>query len=387
MKVPIKKRTAVQFVILFGFVSLFADMTYEGARSITGQYLAILGASGAVVGIVSGFGELVGYGMRLLSGRISDKTGRYWLITCIGYAINLLAVPLLALAGNWPLAAALIILERFGKAIRSPSKDAMLSYATYATGRGWGFGLHEAMDQIGAIIGPLLVSTVLYYHGSYQMSFGMLLIPALCALSVLAAAKLLYPRPQDLEVENPAIKTKGLTKTFWLYIAAISCVAAGYVDFPLIAFHFKKLTTIKDAWVPIFFAVAMAAAGLSALIFGRLFDKKGLSVLIFATAVSSLFAPLVFIDGFYVALIGMVLWGIGLGAQESIMRAVVANIVSMDKRGTAYGIMNIWFGISWFLGSALMGFLYDISVVSLVIFSLGIQVVALPILFAVKAAK
>lgn len=381
------KRTAISFVILLGIVSLFADMTYEGARSITGQYLALLGASGTVVGIVSGLGELIGYGFRLVSGYISDKTGKYWLVTFTGYALNLLAVPLLALADNWPLAAALIIMERFGKSIRTPARDAMLSYATQETGRGWGFGLHEAMDQTGAIIGPLIVSCILYYKGTYESSFAVLLIPALCALSVLAVARLLYPRPQDLEFETTSVKNEGFTKKYWLYIIAISCVAAGYVDFPLIAFHFQKASQISKIWIPIFFSISMASAGVAALVCGRLYDKIGLSVLIFVTALASLFAPLVFLGDFYLPLVGMILWGIGIGTQESIMRAEVANMVRKNIRGTAYGILNIWFGIFWFLGSALMGYLYDVSLISLIIFSLGIQLAALPILIAVKESK
>ncbi len=301
MKSTISKGSAIKFVILLGIVSLFADMTYEGARSISGQYLSLLGASGFVVGIVAGLGELIGYGFRLVSGYISDKSGKYWLVTFIGYALSLLVVPLLALAGSWPLAASLLVLERFGKAIRNPSRDAMLSYATKETGRGWGFGLHEAMDQIGAIIGPLIVSYILYYQGSYEMSFGILLIPAICALSVLTCARMLYPRPQDLEVENPNLKTKGFSKKYWLYIAALCCVAAGYVDFPLIAFHFKKASVMSDTWMPIIFSISMAAAGIAALVFGRLYDMKGFSVLIVATALASFFAPLVFIDDFYFA--------------------------------------------------------------------------------------
>lgn len=381
---PLSKNSAIKFVILIGIVSLFADMTYEGARSVQGQYLAVLGASGFVVGFVAGFGELVGYGFRLVSGVISDRSRHYWLITFIGYVINLLAVPLLALAGSWPLAASLMVLERFGKAIRNPSRDAMLSYATQQTGRGWGFGLHEAMDQLGAVIGPLIVSAILYYQGSYQMSFGLLLIPALSALSVLVCAKMLYPHPEALEIENPDLKTEGFTRPYWLYIASACCVAAGYVDFSLIAFHFKKAAVMPDAWIPIIFSVAMGAAGIAALLFGRLYDKKGISALIFAIALASLFAPLVFINGLVYAIAGMILWGVGLGAQESIMQAVVAGLVQKDKRATAYGVLNIWFGIFWFLGSALMGFLYDVSLVSLIIFSTGAQLAALPILLAVK---
>lgn len=384
MNNAMSKLSAIKFVVLIGFVSLFGDMTYEGARSISGQYLAILGASGFIVGLVAGLGELIGYGFRLVSGYISDRSGRYWLITFVGFTLNLLAVPLLALAGNWQVAASLMILERFGKAIRTPSRDAMLSYATKETGRGFGFGLHQAMDQTGAIIGPLIVSSILYYQGSYQMSFAVLLIPALCSLSVLALARFLYPRPQDLEIENPDIKMEGFSKKYWLYIAAICCVAAGYVDFPLIAFHFTKQSVMSEAWMPIVFSISMAASGLAALIFGRLYDAKGFSVLITATFITSFFAPLVFSDDFYFALAGMILWGLGLGAHESIMRAAVAHFVKMNKRATAYGIFNIWFGVFWFLGSALMGFLYDVSLISLIIFSLASQAAAIPLLFAVK---
>lgn len=380
----ISKKKAMFFIFLLGIVSLFGDMTYEGARSITGQYLAILGASGTIVGLVAGFGELIGYGFRLISGYISDRTGKYWLITFTGYFINLLAVPLLALADHWSLAASLIIMERFGKAIRTPARDAMLSYATHQTGRGWGFGLHEAMDQIGAILGPLIVSALLYYQGTYQMSFAMLLIPALCSLGVLICARVLYPNPRDLEIENPTLKKDHFNKSYWLYMIAISCVAAGYMDFSLIAFHFEKMDIIPKIWIPTFFAIAMGADGISALFFGKLYDRKGISSLIFVTALSSFFVPLVFLNGFYFPLLGMILWGIGIGSQETVMRAVVADLVPVKKRGTAYGILNMWFGIFWFLGSALMGFLYDTSLMSLLVFSFGIQLAAIPLLFILK---
>jgi MFS family permease len=384
MKQFFPSNQALRFVILLGIVSLFADMTYEGARSITGQYLAVLGASGTAVGIVAGLGELAGYGFRVVSGYVSDKTGKYWLITFIGYALNLLAIPLLALAGNWPLAAMLMTVERLGKAIRSPAKDAMLSYATQNIGRGWGFGLHEAMDQIGAITGPLIISAVLFYQGAYSTSFAILLIPALSALAVLTVAYFSYPNPQDLEVAIPEVKIEGFPKKYWIYIIAISCVAAGYVDFSLIAYHFQKQGAVPPVWVPVFFSIAMAADGIAALVLGKLYDSKGISVLIFSTALSALFAPFVLLGGFYTALFGMIIWGIGIGAQESIMRATVAALVPKERRGMAYGTLNMWFGISWFLGSALMGFLYDLSILALITFSLSIQLAAIPFLLELK---
>jgi len=375
------KTSAVRFVVLIGVVSLFADMTYEGARSITGPYLAVLGASGTIVGIVAGFGELVGYGLRLVSGYISDRTGRYWTVTFIGYVINMSAVPLLALAGNWQMAALLMIAERAGKAIRNPPRDAMLAHATQTMGRGWVFGLHEALDQIGAVIGPLVVTAVLYLNGSYRTGFAVLLVPALLALSVLVAARFLYPRPRDLEAILPAVETKGYPPRFWLYLTAASLIGAGYVDFPLIAYHFEKASVVSDNWIPVLYAVAMGVDALAALVLGSLFDRKGVSVLIFATVVAAFFAPLVFLSGNSLVLLGMALWGLGMGAQESIMRAVIAEMIPANRRASAYGIFNAAFGLFWFLGSLLMGILYDLSVPAVIVCSVALQLASVPVLF------
>lgn len=383
----ISKKSALKFVVLIGIVSLFADMTYEGARSIAGPYLAVLGASATVVGIVAGFGELVGYGLRLVSGYISDRTGRYWTITLLGYVLNMLAVPLLALAGRWEMAAMLMIAERMGKAIRNPPRDAMLSHATKEMGRGWGFGLHEALDQIGAVLGPLIVTAVLYFKGSYQTGFAVLLVPALLALSVLLVARLLYPRPRDLEAISPELETKGFPRKYWIYLVAAALIAAGYADFPLIAYHFEKATVVSDTWIPIFYAVAMGVDALAALIFGRLFDRLGFSTLIVASLLSAFFAPWVFLGGFYLALVGMALWGMGMGAQESIMRAAIAGMVPANRRGSAYGIFNSAYGVFWFLGSALMGVLYDISIPYLIFFSVLIQLASVPLLLLIKKER
>jgi Major Facilitator Superfamily len=248
----ISKPTALKFVVLVGIVSLFSDFTYEGARSITGPFLALLGASATAVGVVAGFGELIGYALRLASGYFADKTRQYWAIVFLGYAMNLLAVPLLAFAGHWEMAAVLMVAERMGKAVRTPARDVMLSCASDQIGRGWGFGLHEALDQIGAVLGPLVVAAAFYFNGGYQSGFGLLLIPALIALSVLFIAYRLYPNPHDLESASVKIQSKGFPRAFWLYLIAIGGVAAGYADFPLVAFHFKKVATIPDSWIPVF---------------------------------------------------------------------------------------------------------------------------------------
>ena len=379
-----QKNRALKFIVLLGIVSLFADVTYEGARSINGPYLAILGASATTVGIVAGFGELIGHSLRLVSGYISDKIGRYWAITLFGYSLNMIAVPALALAGRWEIAAVLMITERIGKAIRTPARDAMLSHATTQIGRGRGFGLHEALDQIGAVLGPLTIAAVLYFKEGYRAGYGILLLPAILALSVLVTARWLYPQPRNLETSQPEIETRGFQRVFWLYLIAVALIAAGYADFPLIAYHFKKVSIVPDIWIPVFYAVAMGVDALAALFFGYMFDRSGISVLIIASLLSMFFAPLVFLGGFYTALIGMALWGIGMGAQESIMRAAIADMVPSNRRGTGYGIFNAGYGLFWFLGSALMGIFYDISIMSLIAFSVVTQFASIPLLLLVK---
>lgn len=383
-KEDISKRTALKFVILIGVVSLFADMTYEGARSITGPYLAILGANGAIVGFVSGFGELVGYALRLVSGYLADRTGKYWAITIVGYAFNLLAVPLLALAGHWWVAAVLMIIERMGKAMRVPSRDAMLSHAGQKMGMGWVFGLHEALDKTGAMLGPLIVAAVLYFQGGYHESFAILLIPALLALSVLGCACWLYPNPQSLEIEPDTIKANGMDSSYWLYLTGASLIAAGYADFPLMAYHFQKTALLSPVWIPVFYSIAMGANVIAAPLLGCFYDRKGFLILILITIVSSFFAPLVFLGDFKFALVGVILWSIGVGAHESLMRAIVAQMVPKEKRGSAYGVFNMGFGIFWFLGSFFMGLIYDSSIPTLVIFSLLIQLLAVPLLWIVR---
>jgi MFS family permease len=383
----ILRNNALKFIIIIGIVDLFADMTYEGSRSITGPFLAILGASAFVVGFVAGFGELLGYVIQFFSGYLTDRVSTYWSILIGGYMINLLAVPLLALAGSWEMAAALIITERMGRGIRLPSRDVMLSYATSQVGHGWGFGLHNALDQTGAIIGPLIVAVILYMRGSYQMAFAFLLLPAVLALIVLVISRFLYPYPTNLEVKVPQLGAKGFNKAYWLYIIAIALIAAGFADFALIAYHFQKTGLVSPALIPIFYAVAMGVDALAALLFGKLFDKVGIPIMILVAILSALFAPLVFLGGFYLAFLGMIIWGVSMGSQESIMRSSVAVMTSVKIRGRAYGVLNTAYGVSWFIGSVIMGYLYGISILYLVIFSVLIQIISIPFFISILRVK
>jgi MFS family permease len=380
----LSRRAALKFVLLIGVVSFFADFTYEGARSVTGPFMAVLGASGTVVGIVAGLGELLGYGLRLVSGRLSEKTQKFWPITLFGYLIQMAAVPLLALAGNWQVAALLIIVERVGKATRNPPRDVMLSHAAKQMGYGWGFGIHEALDQFGALFGPLVVAAVLAHHGNYRTAFAVLGVPALITYSMLVVARLLYPRPEDLEAKAPDVHTQGLSRIFWIYLAGAALVAAGFADFQLIAYHFAKVEAVNDTWIPIAYSIAMAVSGAGSLLFGRMFDRVGIGILIPLTVISAVFAPLVFLGGFWPVIIGSALWGLGMGVHESIVPAAVATMVPPQRRPSAYGLFTAGYGVAWFIGSALIGILYDISIIGVVIFCLVLQLAAVPIFLKVR---
>ena len=379
-------KKAFRFVVLVGVVSLFADATYEGARSVTGPYLGILGATGAVVGTVAGLGELIGYVLRLLTGYIADRTRRYWGLTIAGYVINMAAVPLLAFASHWELAAGLIVAERVGKSIRTPARDAMLSHAASRVGRGWAFGLHEALDQVGAFLGPIIIATVLYLKGSYQSAFLCLGIPAILCVAFLIAARVIYPTPSEFEESKSRLPSEKFPRVYWIYLCATALIAAGYADFPLIAFHFKKTNLAGDPLIPIFYSIAMGVDAGAALFFGKMFDRKGLSVLLISTVLSALFAPFVFSGSIALAILGVTLWGIGMGAQESIVRAAISGMISTERRGTAYGLFNAVFGISWFAGSALMGFLYDYSLRTLILYSVVVQLISLIFLWFVRTS-
>ncbi|HKW18123.1 MAG TPA: MFS transporter [Terriglobales bacterium] len=378
---------ALRFVLLIGVVSFFADFVYEGARSVNGPYLATLGASAVLVGTIAGLGELLGYGLRLVSGPLSERTGEFWPMTIFGYVVQMAAVPLLAWAPNWQVAGLLIVLERVGKAIRNPPRDVMLSHASKEIGVGFGFGLHEAMDQAGALIGPLVIAFILARQGNYRTGFAVLVIPAILTLCFLLVARVQCPKAEDLAVEPKHLERTGLPRVFWIYLAGAALVAAGFADFSLIAFHFQKASVVPRLWIPIFYAIAMATSGLGSLIFGRWFDRAGIWILVPLTIISAASAPLVFLGHFWFALFGVGLWGLGMGVHESIIPAAVATMVPQERRPSAYGFFTGGYGLFWFVGSVIIGRLYEISIPALLAFSVGAQLVAIPIFFAVRKSQ
>ena len=389
LKASSYRKTAFQIIILLGIVSMFGDIAYEGARSISGPFLATLGASAVMVGTVTGAGEFLGYGLRLVSGYFADRTKAYWALTFLGYGL-IGAIPLLAFAGNWPLAAVLLILERIGKAVRSPARDTIISFSAKNVGRGWGFALHEALDQVGAIIGPLILSLALITSGGYRQGFIILWIPVVLCVVALTVANRKAPAPERLETRIEAgkqnVKT-GLGRIFWLYAIFVLLTGTGFASFQLMAYHVKTQAIIADAQIPILYAIAMGVDAVVALIIGKAYDKWGLMVLAVIPALTLPIPFLGFSHTYGLILLAIILWGSVMGTHETIMRAAIADLVPVERRGSAYGIFNTFYGLSLFVGGSVMGLLYDFSISYLIIFVAVMELLAIPSLFVIKRSS
>jgi MFS family permease len=373
-RVPDPKKLAIRFIVCLGIVSMFADITYEGARSVIGPFLHDLGANATQVGLIAGIGEMLAASLRFFSGRFADRTRSYWTITIVGYGVNLIAVPALAFAGHWWMAAILVALERTGKSIRGPARDVLLSEATAVVGHGWGFGLHALLDQTGAVIGPLLVALTVARSHAFGPAFIGLALPAAAAVVALLIARAWFPAQGATAPHQ--IEQTHFPRIFWIYVAAAGLLACGFVDFALLSYHFQKTSAFGPATIPLLYSGAMAVNAVTAPLFGRLFDRFGIVMLSIGTLISMLSLPLGFVGGPTFAMAGVACWATGIGAQDAILRSGIAQVVSMNKRGSAFGAFNGIYGVMWFVGSAIMGVLYDRSITALVTFGLGMQLAA-----------
>ena len=398
-----KMSQAMAFIVLFGIVSLFSDMTHEGASSIRGAYLSLLGASAATIGFVSGLGELIGYSMRYVFGKLTDRSKEYWGMTIAGYVLDIAAVPLLALVGEhgWVAACALLVVQRMGKAIKKPAKDTIMSFAASQEGVGKSFGIQEVLDQIGAFLGPVLLYLVMLFKTDgttfevYAACFAVLAIPGAITLVLLIITRCKFPNPEHFEPEPKEFVPFKMKKEFILYIAGISLFAFGFIDYSIVIMHvsrtYSHLTSglsettslVSTGTLPLLYAGAMLVDAVAALFFGLMYDKKGVKALVWSTVISAPFAVFVFAsDSVPMLLLGIALWGVGMGAQESILKAAVTSMVPKASRATGYGIFECSFGAFWFLGSWLLGVLYDVSIPAMIAVSVAAQLAAIPLYIA-----
>lgn len=401
-----KLSQAMAFILLFGIVSLFSDMTHEGASSIRGVYLSLLGASAGTIGFISGLGELVGYSMRYAFGRLTDRTKHYWTMTVVGYVLDIAAVPALALVGEqgWIMACILLVIQRMGKAIKKPAKDTIMSFAASQEGVGRSFGIQEVLDQIGAFLGPVLLYLVMLFKTEgttfsvYSTCFAVLAVPGAVTLVLLLITKHKFPNPEQFEPEPKQYVPFKLKKEFIFYIVGISLFAFGFIDYSLMIMHVSRTfiglagglaetgTIVNSGTLPLLYAGAMLVDAVAALFFGLLYDKKGVRALVLSTIISAPFAICIFaFRSIPMVLLGVALWGVGMGAQESILKAAVTTMVPKASRATGYGIFECSFGVFWFLGSWLLGVLYDVSIPAMIAVSVAAQLAAIP--FYLQAAK
>lgn len=374
------KRIAYRFILLFGIISAFGDITYEGARSVTGPYLQILGASAFAIGLVTGLGEFLGYALRIVSGYWVDRMKSYWTTTYLGYAL-LLSVPLLAFAGQWQIAALLFILERVGKAIRSPGKDTMLSFAAKHVGTGYGFGIVEAIDQFGAFLGPFLLTLSFGLTNSYRLGFLWTFIPVIFLLGILTYLRIKVPAPERLETslskEPGTVETNHtLPSSFWWYIAFSLISMIGFVSFPLLSFHISQHHIVSPTWIPILYAIAMGVDAIVALYVGKHYDRSGFKVLLWIPILNLPVVLLGFLNNLWMIGIAVVCWGALMGIQETVMKAVIADLIPTGQRGRAYAILNIILGLSMLIGSSMMGWMYEASLSILIGFVVVTQLIA-----------
>ena len=365
-------------VVGLGSVSLAADMVYEGARSVYGPLLASLGASALVVGAVTGAGETMALVLRLVSGTVADRTGRYWSVTIAGYALTAVCVPLLAVtphlgAAGLAVATVLILFERVGKAVRSPAKSTLLAAAAEQVGMGRGLGVHKALDQVGAFAGPLLVAGLIALAGGVLWpGFAVLAVPGGVAMALLVRTRRRMPADPPTRsaaaAARPALSARpALPARFWWCAAGTGLCTAGLVTFGLLGLHLVTGRLVPAAGVPLLYAAAMAAEAVAALAVGEAYDRIGARVLLGLPVLVAGVPLLAFAGTLPVVVPGVLLWGAAVGLQDSTVKALVADLVPAQRRATAYGMFAAVQGAGALAGGVATGALYEHSLTALAV--------------------
>ncbi|MCP8309161.1 MAG: MFS transporter [archaeon] len=383
----IRVKAAYMAILLLGIVSLMGDVVYEGSRGIIPDYFNFLGAPALIVGLIMGLGEFLGYAIRLVSGILADATKAYWLFIFVGYGL-IAAVPLIAFSWSWELVALLILVERFGKALRSPPRDTVLSVVSKGIGSGKAFGIHEFLDQIGAILGPLIVvALMLYTKNDYSNVFKFMIIPYFVLLLVLSYT---YKSTRYQTYAEKRIEEKqGLTRPFYIYTVAVTLNTIGLIHISLILFKASEiLQPVHQQWiVPVLYLVVQGVDAPIALISGYVYDRAGVKVLIMPFIFSTLPPILALLSNQLLMLIfASVVFGLVLGMQESIYRAAVADLSPLSSRGKAYGLFNTAYGLGFLASGTIYGSFMDyrIPIIAVVGFALLTQIIAIFLLLNVK---
>ncbi|MDH5482399.1 MAG: MFS transporter [Candidatus Bathyarchaeota archaeon] len=346
-------------ILLLGIISLMGDIVYEGSRGVLPSYLEFLGTSALIAGLVGGL-DLLGYAVRLVTGILADKTRAYWAFVFIGYGL-IVSIPLLGVFTSLEIVVILVSLERLGKAFRAPSRDAILSIISKGVGVGKAFGIHELLDQIGGMLGPLLVfALMLHSNNNYQHTFSFLFLPFLVLLGVLVYAYRKIGSKTIVDTSSPRGIGEKLARPFYVYTFAVLLNTVGFIPYTLILFKASEiLEPMNLQWfVPLFYLLIQGVDAPVALISGYAYDKFGTRVLVMPFMLS-IFPPLLtlFTTELTMLLMASIFFGLVLGMQESIYRAAVSELTPISSRGVAYGIFNTAYGAGLLISGALCGFL------------------------------
>jgi MFS family permease len=385
-----KAKSAYVAILLLGIVSLFGDVVYEGSRGLVPDYLKFLGASAFIVGFVGGLGEFLGYAVRLVSGVLADTTHAYWLFIFLGYGL-IASIPLLGLTSGWEIAIILVLFERLGKAFRSPARDTVLSIISKDVGAGKAFGIHELLDQIGAVLGPLIVAAMMFYSGNdYQQTFSFLLLPFLILLAALLYTYRKIGRKIAYEPKIADSKVKTLGKPFYTYTFAVVLNTIGLIPAALILYKASViLQPEQQQWmVPLIYLLIQGVDASIALLSGYAYDKFGVKVLTLPFILSLFPSLLAMLNSeFLTLIIASIFFGLVLGMQESIYRAAVSDFAPISSRATAYGIFNTAYGVGLLISGAAYGLLTDLKppLITVIFYIFIAQIAAIIALLTVKS--
>ena len=349
------QRRVLLVFLLLGLVSLFADVVYEGGRSVSGAYLAEIKAPVVATALV-GVGEFLGLAFRLFSGYIAtilQSSTVLWGSTLLGYLITSLSIPMIAFAPTWHDVVVLYIIERLGKGLRAPTRDVIVAEVSEGIGVGKGFGIHELLDQVGAFLGPVLVSILLTLYG-YRVAYLTLIIPGMISVLLVATAWRLHPKLKSTSVRKSKLVVRGYSKSFWIYTLATSVLVLGFMHWSIASYYLKIRGVVSDAEIGFIYAIAMFVDAIVAVPLGVLFDKVKFKTLLTIPALTPVFIVLIMYAPHELIYFSAIPWGIIMCSEESIMRATIALLVEPSKRPLAYGFFGLVFGFMWAVG----GYIY-----------------------------
>ncbi|WP_369990594.1 MFS transporter [Pseudomonas xanthosomatis] len=347
-----------------GFVSMFMDISSEMIHALLPLYMVgVLGTSVLAVGLIEGIAEATAAITKVFSGALSDRLGKRKLLTVLGYGLAAVTKPVFPLASGLEWLTAARFVDRIGKGIRGAPRDALIADVTPAELRGAAFGLRQALDTVGAFIGPLLAIVLMWLTAShFQTVFWAAVLPAVLAIAVLVVCvrepEHAGPRPVRAPLARRELARLGAG--YWRLIALATLFTLARFSEAFLLLRGQALG-LPALWAPAVLVVMSLAFSLSAYPAGALSDRIGrrgvlmigLGLLVLADLALAL------LPGWFGLALGVGLWGLHMGFTQGVFSALIADSAPSDLRGTAFGLFNLVTGVALLVASVLAGGLWD----------------------------